>query len=164
MEEVSANCKHATCIVTASKLCTFDLLGAHLVCVSHHLVLSHWIGVATTVHIAIRNWSMVKKFSNIFFIYYFQQDHLLMNISSCFFRCIFFVAVVVGQINFLAAKRRQRSNELITEIHVKLLNHQQKSQFHSAKHLTKQNHRDPMLPFACIRENHKFSHRDCAEC
>lgn len=72
MEEVSVNRKHATCIVTASKLCTFDLLGP-----------IRWVSLHSLDRYRHSSPHCNKKlvdgvkFSNIFFIYYFHRGHLL---------------------------------------------------------------------------------------
>lgn len=129
MEEVSVNRKHATCIVTASKLCTFDLLGP-----------VRWVSLLPLDR--YRHSSPHKKlvdgekFSNIFFIYYFHQGHLVEHLVV-FVSMDFFFRCCCWSINLLAAPSQTESERSDSKIHVKLCNHQRKPRFYSPKHSTK---------------------------
>lgn len=91
MKEVSVNGKQATCIVTASKLCTLRFTSAHSVlvrvCVCVRLVLDQWIRWATAQQFILvlcchKKLLDGENFSNIFFIYYFHPQRARAIYSS----------------------------------------------------------------------------------
>lgn len=124
------NRKHATCIVTASKLCTFDLLGpvqwVSLLVepLDNRMVQQLILLLHKKLHVANGG-----KFSNIFFIYYFHWSHLLRHLSPSlhihFFRCNFFLVSWLREYSGRRQTRERQWNDI--KIHVKLWNHQREN-------------------------------------